>query len=375
MPPLQPPSKVLVTGGNGFIGAWVIHALLAEGYSVRAVVRSAAKAQPLQEHYSTLDEDERVRKAGGDGRLEFAYVEDFVKDGAFDEVVQGVEGICHLASPVMIGNGPADDFIIPAVNGTLNLLRAASLPTSTIKCFIFTSSTASVSRPLSPPSPSSPDFSSFETTVFDESDWSQDVELLKEYKEKGEEEEKIPFMVKYRASKTLAERAAWEWVKEKGEGLGWDLVVMNPPFVFGPPLIRSLSIGASVDWWFKNVVKGDANDKPDVLNYKGAFSYVDVRDYAEANVRGLQRAEAGGGRIIIAAGALSWQKAIDITNSIAPTLAPLKTPLTKGVEGLVLEPLAMRYNSEKSKRVLGLEYGTYEDSVRGMVSELSARGY
>jgi nucleoside-diphosphate-sugar epimerase len=125
------------------------------------------------------------------------------------------------------------DFIVPAVNGTLNLLRAASLPTSTIKRFIFTSSTASVSRPLSPPSPSSPEFGSFKTTVFDESDWSQDVELLKEYKEKGEEEEKIPFMVKYRASKTLAERAAWEWVKEKGEGLGWDLVVMNPPFVFG----------------------------------------------------------------------------------------------------------------------------------------------
>lgn len=108
MPPLNPPSKVLVTGGNGFIGAWVIHALLAEGYSVRAVVRSAAKAQPLQEHYSVLDEDERVRKAVGDGRLEFAYVEDFVKEEAFDEVVQGVEGICHLASPVMIGNGPAD---------------------------------------------------------------------------------------------------------------------------------------------------------------------------------------------------------------------------------------------------------------------------
>jgi hypothetical protein len=78
---------------------------------------------------------------------------------------------------------------------------------------------------------------------------------------------------------------------------------------------------------------------------------------------------------LILKGALSWQKAIDITNSIAPTLAPLKAPLTKGVEGLVLEPLVMRYNSEKSKRVLGLEYGTYEESVKGMVSELSARGY
>lgn len=108
MPSIQPGSKVLVTGGNGYIGAWVVHALLAEGFLVRAAVRSEDKAKPLREHLATLDHDQRVRDAVAKGALEFVYVPDFVKEGAFDGVMEGVEGILHLASPIAIPNGPAD---------------------------------------------------------------------------------------------------------------------------------------------------------------------------------------------------------------------------------------------------------------------------
>lgn len=259
MPSIPPGSKVLVTGGNGYIGAWVIHTLLSQGFLVRAVVRSEEKAKPLQEHFTTLDTDAKVRDSAAKGGLEFVYVPDFVKEGAFDDVIEGVEAVLHLASPIQTQNGPADgtpwfvsrrplvltedppnaDFILPAVNGTLNLLKAASLPTSIVKRFVYTSSTATVYRPVNAPPPSSPEFASFTTTVLDENDWSVSVETLRELGAKGED---APFMVKYSASKTLAERAAWDWVKDHKDAIGWDLVVLNPPFVLGvrlPSFARS----------------------------------------------------------------------------------------------------------------------------------------
>ncbi|KAJ3540760.1 hypothetical protein NMY22_g4163 [Coprinellus aureogranulatus] len=372
MPSIQPGSKVLVTGGNGFIGAWVIHTLLAEGFSVRAVVRSEDKAKPLQEHYSTHDQDDKVRDAVANGKLEFAYVEDFTKEGSFDGVVEGVEAICHLASPISTGNRPADEFILPALNGTRNLLRAASLPSSTVKRFIYCSSTASIYRPLTPPSPDDPALSEYETVVWDESNWANSVETLKAAQEKGED---APFMVKYSASKTLAERAAWDWVKEKKGEIGWDLVVLNPPFVLGPPLIRAHPIVTSVEWWYRVVVKGESNSKPELLDYRSSFSYVDVRDFAQAHIISLTNDAAADNRFITAAGSMAWQNAIDVANSLAPTLAPLKTPITKGVEGLRLEPLVSRYNAEKSRKVLGIQYRPFEESVKDMVKELSERGY
>lgn len=116
------------------------------------------------------------------------------------------------------------------MNGTLNLLKAASLPTSTVKRFVYTSSTVAIAQTLAPASPSSTKSSSFITRVFDENDWANDVEVLREAQAKGEDPS---FMVKYSASKILAERAVWDWAKEKKGQIGYDLVSINPPFVLG----------------------------------------------------------------------------------------------------------------------------------------------
>ncbi|KAJ3534904.1 hypothetical protein NMY22_g6721 [Coprinellus aureogranulatus] len=350
MPSIPPGSKVLVTGGNGYVGAWVIHTLLAQGFSVRAVLRSEDKAKPLQQHFSIHDHDEKVKDAAANGKLEFVYVADFVKEGAFDGVMEGVEAILHLASPLPTGNGPADDFILPAVNGT------HEPPPRSLAPFILrqTLCVLLVDGCL----------------IFDEDDWGTDVQTLKEAQERGED---APFMVKYRASKTLAERAAWDWVK-KGE-IGWDLVVLNPPIVLGPPLIRALPLVTSVEWWFRVVIQGEYNSKPELLDYRNPFSYVDVRDFAKAHINALIRDEAGGERIVVAAGALTWQQAINTANALYPNLnKTLKAPPTKGVEGLLLEPLTFRYNAEKSQRVLGLGYKNFEETVKDMLIEFSERG-
>lgn len=93
MPAIPSSSKVLVTGGTGYIGAWVVKTLLERGFTVRAVVRSERKAALLQEALSS---------ATADGKLTFFVTEDPFKEGALDEAVKGVDAIIHLASPLGI---------------------------------------------------------------------------------------------------------------------------------------------------------------------------------------------------------------------------------------------------------------------------------
>lgn len=91
MPAIPPTSTILVTGGTGYVGAWVVKTLLDRGFAVRAVVRSDAKATLLKEVFPT---------ESSQGKLTFFVSSDPLKEGALDEAVKGVEAIIHLASPV-----------------------------------------------------------------------------------------------------------------------------------------------------------------------------------------------------------------------------------------------------------------------------------
>ena len=98
-------------------------------------------------------------------------------------------------------------------------------------------------------------------------------------------------------------------------------MVFNPPFVFGPPLIRSLPIGTSVDWFFDTVVRGTVKDASVLAQ---TICYVDVRDVAEAHMRSLSVPEAGGERVTLSAGAVVWQEAsTSVPSSISASKAEL----------------------------------------------------
>lgn len=84
-------SKILVTGANGYIGLWTVKSLLERGFAVRAVVRRESKSKILQALFPKFVES---------GKLEFAFIGDLTKEGAFDEAVKSIEGILHLASPL-----------------------------------------------------------------------------------------------------------------------------------------------------------------------------------------------------------------------------------------------------------------------------------
>lgn len=209
-------------GGTGFLGAWVLKSLLDEGFSVRAAVRSEAKASALKERFSQHAD-----------KLEFVYIDDLTTPGIFDEAVKGVDGIVHCASPLG-GSDPELDpakLIGPALDGTLSILRSAL--NSSVKRVVITSSVAAVFQTIHKYTPIVYTEVSVQPMHHEEyhsrihqNDWNEQSIEVVEAKGKN-----APIFTKYSASKTLAEKAAWNFVKEQQPQ--FDLVTILPGFVWG----------------------------------------------------------------------------------------------------------------------------------------------
>ncbi|KAI1798371.1 NAD(P)-binding protein [Ganoderma leucocontextum] len=334
--------KVLVTGANGYIAVWVVKAFLDQGFSVRGTVRSESKATHLRSLF----------KPFGD-KFEVVLVEDITKEGAFDDVVKGVDAIAHTASPFHFKADDPSELIVPAVHGTTGILVSALKNGSTVKRIVVTSSCAAVLTPKTEP------------YVFCEADWNE--ASIAEVNEKGRE---ATSHAKYRASKTLAERAAWEfWNKHKGE-VQWDLVVTNPPFVFGPFLHEAdkpESLNQSARDWYETVVKGVLDN--DALVNIGS-SYVDVRDLAQGHVLAVTQQEAGGERVIISAGPWKWQDFVNVAHRLYPSL-PAGNPSYDPTTALHL----IRYYPDKERKLLGIKFKTLEETAKDTLDDFKARGW
>lgn len=160
-----------------------------------------------------------------------------------------------------------------------------------MKRVVITSSVAAIISPRTPP------------YTFTESDWND--ASPKAVEEKGR---KAPNGDKYSASKTLAEKAAWKFVEENEGGLGFDLSVINPPYIFGPLIHEMKSVDAlnqSNALFLDAVVKKSAPSKEE--SGKPVGNFVDVRTVARAHVLALSQDVAGGERFIVSQGAFSWQ--------------------------------------------------------------------
>jgi len=335
--------KVLVTGANGFIAIWVVHTLLQQGYSVRGTVRSEGKAAHLRKTFASHGE-----------KLELAIVPDITKEGAFDDAVRGVDAIAHTASPVTFTADDPDELIIPAVHGTTRVLESTLVHGKAVKRIVFTSSTAAVMQPENP------------GRTFTEADWNDGA--VTEVREKGAAASQHS---KYRASKVLAERAAWDFAKRNEGKIQWDLVVLNPPFVFGPVIHETGSeaetLNESMIIWFRNVFRGVLD--PTELGKTGS-EWIDVRDLAEAHVRAIKINEAGGERILVSQGAAVWQDWINAARkhgAQAPVGDESYDP-TQAVHSI-------RYDASKARRILRLEYRSLQQSTGDIVDDLKSRGW
>jgi dihydroflavonol-4-reductase len=250
-------SIVLVTGGSGFVGVHTILRLLAAGHEVRTTVRSADRSKDVLA---------MLREGGAEAtdRLSF-FTADLVKDAGWKEAVTGCDYVLHVASP-LVANLPNDEneFIVPARDGTLRVLRAAR--DAKVKRVVITSSTAAVAYDQKP-----------QSQPLDETSWTNlDGADLQPY-------------IK---SKTLAERAAWDFIASEGGGL--ELSVINPVGIFGPVLGPDFSGSIQL---IKTLLDGAVAAAP-----KFYFALVDVRDVADLHLRAMTSRAAKGERFIAVAG-------------------------------------------------------------------------
>jgi nucleoside-diphosphate-sugar epimerase len=201
-------TRVLLTGGSGFIAAHTLDVLLKRGHSVVTTVRTQEKADKIKAEYKSHADN---------GKLDFAIVPDIAQEGAFDQAVISdppFEVVLHTASPFHFNVSDVQkDLIDPAVIGTTGILKSIKKSAPTVKSVVITSSFAAIvngSKGLWP------------GHAYSEEDFNP-ITL--------EEAQESP-MMGYRASKTFAENAAWEFLKN--EKPNFTIATINPPMVFGP---------------------------------------------------------------------------------------------------------------------------------------------
>jgi dihydroflavonol-4-reductase len=246
---------VLVTGGSGFVGGWCLVELLRRGYEVRATVRDLGREPEVRARLASAVE--------ADDRLSL-FEADLGDDAGWAEAATGCDYVLHVASPLPASQPKdPDELIVPARDGTLRVLRAGL--DAGVERVVVTSSVAAVRNSAGPP----------KSRPLTEDDWSDPSRRD---------------LSPYTRSKTIAERAAWELVQERGETE--KLAVVNPGAIIGPVLSedRSYSLQA---------VERMLNGMPGVPHL--GFSFVDVRDVADLQLAAMAAPEAAGQRYIATA--------------------------------------------------------------------------
>jgi nucleoside-diphosphate-sugar epimerase len=242
-------SRVLVTGGSGYVGTQLIAALLRDGREVRTTVRSL-------EHEGDVRTAVR-RGAADDGGLELLAAE-LTADAGWATAAAGCEEVHHTASPMIQSDDP-DAVIVPARDGTLRVLRAAR--DAGARRIVLTSSFAAVGYT---PKPSG---------EYTEADWT---------------DPDMPGLPAYPRSKTIAERAAWDFIER--EGGDTELVVVNPTFILGPTLTTQARSSLQL---VKAMLDGTM---PPVRRQR--FGVADVRDVANLHIRAMAAPQAAGKRYL-----------------------------------------------------------------------------
>ncbi|KAJ4037512.1 methylglyoxal reductase (NADPH-dependent) gre2 [Fusarium oxysporum] len=311
--------KVLLTGGSGFVGSHCLDLLLQEGYEVVATVRSEKKGQDILSAFPAAK-----------SQLSYAIVEDIAWDNAFDEAVRTAEfgTVLHVASPYHYKLLDIQkDLIDPVVNGTLNILKAVSDHAPTAKRVIITSSFSAVVNIKHP-----------EKTY-------QEHHFNPITREEAYEDG----VQAYRASKTFAELAAWEFMQIKKPG--FSLTTMNPPLILGPlaPWLASMDSINTSNERLRDLCQEKWKDE---LPPTASWYWVDVRDVARAHVRALEKLDAGGRRFFLMQGRMSNAQIAQVAADEYPRLKD-KIPKTLVDD---TPPDLREVDAAPSTDILGLEY-------------------
>jgi len=230
--------KVLVTGASGYIAGYVVKALIADGWAVSGTVRSLAKADAVRASLGVTADQLPLTAA------------DLTSDAGWTEAAAGCDFVQHIASPLPTGATKSDaDLIVPARDGALRLLRAAKA--AGVRRVVMTSSVAAMcyGKPG-------------KTRTYSEADWSDLAS---------------PDTNAYAKSKTIAERAARDWIAAEGGGM--EYCTINPALVLGPVLGTDFSGSLAV---VTKMLGGELPGLPRI-----GFGICDVRDIAAAHVAAM----------------------------------------------------------------------------------------
>ena len=291
---------VLVTGGSGFLGGWCLVELLRRGYRARATVRDLAREQEVRASIGSqveVGDDLTVLEA------------DLNEDRGWAEATEGCEYVLHVASPFPpVQPKDPDELIAPARDGTLRVLRASVA--AGVKRIVVTSSVAAVRNAGAA--------DSRQDRELTEADWTDPDN---------------PHLTPYTRSKTIAELAAWEYMR--AQGAEDRLVTVQPGAIIGPVLGRDRSYSLQA---VERMLSGRMPGLPAL-----GFSFIDVRDVAALEVEAMTAPQAAGQRLI-AAGQFLWlsQVAAILREQLGPAAA--KVPRRR-VPSVVVRVLA-RFDPE-----------------------------
>jgi nucleoside-diphosphate-sugar epimerase len=338
-------SMVLVTGGSGFIGSHCILQLLAAGHEVRTTVRDLKRENDVRAML-------RAGDAKADGRLRF-FAADLEKDAGWAEAVTGCEYVLHVASPFPL-RVPRDEneLIVPAREGTLRVLRAAR--DAQVKRVVLTSSFAAIGYGYES-----------QTEPFDETTWTNLDGTVH-----------VP---PYMKSKTLAERAAWDFIAREGNGM--ELAVVNPVAVFGPVLGRDYATSIVV---VQRLMDGGIPACPRL-----SFGVVDVRDVVGLHFRAMTDPAANGERFLAVAG--DCMSILEMAQALKSRMgAAAKRVPTRQLPDWMLRAIAIfdptvrqvvpelgkvkRASNAKAKRVLGWTPRSNEEAIVATAESLLRLG-
>lgn len=262
-----------VTGGTGFIAAYLIKSLLEKGYTVRTTVRDPENVEKVAYLWELNGAKERLKVLKAD----------LLVEGSFDEGIEGVDGVFHTASPVLV---PYDEnvkanLIDPCIKGTLNVLSSCKKARS-CRRVVLTSSCSAIryrddAQQISP---------------LNESHWS-DTEYCKRYN------------LWYAYAKTIAEKEAWKFAEESGI----DLVVVSPSFVVGPLLAPQPT---STLQMILAIVKGLIKEHPNTT-----VGFVHIDDVVAAHILAMEESKASG-RLVCSSSVAHWSEIIEMLRNKYP---------------------------------------------------------
>jgi nucleoside-diphosphate-sugar epimerase len=334
---------ILVTGGTGYIGSWVVKGLLEKGHTVRLTVRDKNRKDKYQ---YLIDIEEKTN-----GTLEL-WEADLLKEGSYDKAANGCDTIVHMASPFKLKVKNAQkDLIDPALLGTKNVLNAANNAPS-VKKVVLTSSVVAIYG-------DNIDMTNQNLSSFTEEQFNTSSSV---------DHQPYPY------SKVLAEKLAWEMEKAQSK---WQLSVLNPSFVMGPSLTKT-SESESLKF-MTDLLSGKMRTGVPVLN----MGFVDVRDVASAHIYCIENQAEG--RHILAERTTDMLSFSNIIRSeygdkykLPKTITPKwLVSIVGGLFGLTRKYVKnnigypLKFDNTKSIEKLHLQYTPLEKTVKDMIEQIN----